>query len=115
MLVHPTLTRLSLSLAQKLNAAIDTVETEQTTLIQENRGKHLARELDLFEATGQRPTNATLLYEALKSIPPTSVESERVFSAAGLFVTKLRTRLNDSSLDHLSFLKSYNNNKQRSE
>ena len=64
-------------------------------------------ELDVFEATGQQTANITLLYESLKTVPPTSVESERAFSAAGLFVTELRTRLSDSSLDHLSFLRSY--------
>ena len=64
-------------------------------------------ELDVFEATGQQTANITLLYESLKTVPPTSVESERAFLAAGLFVTKLRTGLNDSSRDHLSFLRSY--------
>ena len=87
------------------------METDKSTLVKENRGKHLARELDVFEATGQRTTNITLLFNALKTIPPTSVESERAFSAAGLFVNKLRTRLSDTSLDRLCFLKSYYINK----
>ena len=38
-------------------------------------------------------------------IPPTSVEAERVFSASGLILTKIRSRLNDSSIDMLVFLK----------
>ena len=42
------------------------------------------------------------------------MESERVFSASGLFLSKLRCNLNDSSLDMLIFLKFYfaRNNRQ---
>ena len=39
------------------------------------------------------------------SIPPTSVEVECAFFAAGLFITKLRSRLNDKSLNALTFLR----------
>ena len=39
----------------------------------------------------------------LLTVPPTSVEAERAFSAAGLFVTKLRSRLGDQSIDTLFF------------
>ena len=38
-------------------------------------------------------------------ILPTSVESERVFSDGGLFLTKLRSRMSDSILVKLMFLK----------
>ena len=37
-------------------------------------------------------------------IPPTSVEAERVFSAAVFFLTKFRTRMRDQTLDKLIFL-----------
>lgn len=97
------------SLAQKLEAAIKTVQTDKVTPVKENKGQHLAKEFDVFESTGQRTTNITLLLDALKTVPPTSVESERAFSAAGLFVTKLRTRLSDRSVDRLCLLKSYYN------
>ena len=40
-------------------------------------------------------------------LPPTSVEAERIFSAAGLFITKLCMRLNDEIVDALCFLKQY--------
>ena len=36
-----------------------------------------------------------------------SVEAERTFSNAGLFITKLRCSLNDSSVDMLCFLREY--------
>ena len=77
------------SLAQKLEAAIKVLETNKVTPMKEDKGKHLAKELDVFDVTGQRTANINLLLDALKSIPLTSVESERSFSAAGLFVTKL--------------------------
>ena len=44
----------------------------------------------------------------LRKIPPTSVDTERVFSAGGLFLTKLWTNLSDISLAYwcsLDFLK----------
>ena len=49
----------------------------------------------------------TVLYESLLSIAPTSVESERAFSAAALFCTKIRTSLSDSTLNVLCYLKHY--------
>ena len=38
------------------------------------------------------------LLNALKSIPPSSVEAERTFSLSGQFVTKLRTNMSDDTL-----------------
>ena len=38
------------------------------------------------------------------SIPGTSVPSERIFSATGLLVNKLRNRLSSSVVDHVIFL-----------
>ena len=66
--------------------------------------KVIKQEMDLFEATRKRPTKLELLFNALLSIPPTSVEAERAFSAAGLFVTKLHSHLSDKSLNALTFL-----------
>lgn len=66
----------------------------------------------LFENGGTRGDFLQRAYEFLMTIKPTSVESERAFSAAGLFATKIRSRLGDETLDALCFLKSYfkNNN-----
>ena len=67
----------------------------------------LAREIALF-TTNRQETDATKeIRRALFVVPPTSVESERVISASGLFLSKLRCNLNDSSLDILIFLKFY--------
>ncbi|GBM54338.1 hypothetical protein AVEN_259201-1 [Araneus ventricosus] len=62
--------------------------------------------LQLFGSKENRLSNIIKLAEALKTIPPTSTEAERTFSAAGLFITKLRTRLNDESIDCLCFANS---------
>ena len=52
----------------------------------------------------QYSTFLQAVYSYLMTVPPTSVEAERAFSAAGLFVTKLRSRLGDNSIDTLCFL-----------
>ena len=49
------------------------------------------KEFKLFEATKQRSSKLDRLCSALMTIKPTSVESERAFSMAGLFVTKIRS------------------------
>ena len=59
----------------------------------------------MFEASGRRPVNLQHLYEALLTIQSTSVVAERAFSACGLFVTKLRSRPHDSTVDALCFIR----------
>ena len=59
----------------------------------------------LFEATGNKSKYLNLVDQALMTIPPTSVEEERAFSAAGIFITKLRARLSEKSIDSLMVLK----------
>ena len=59
------------------------------------------------EASGKRPKNLDLLMDALESIPPTSVESERIFSITGKILTKQRAKMSDKMLDALVFLKTW--------
>jgi len=56
------------------------------------------KEMSLFEATKKRSNNLENLFHTLITINPKSVEPERVFSATGLFFTKLRNRLNGGSV-----------------
>ena len=70
------------------------------------------KEMDLFEASlsrgaPERPEHLELLYQSLLTLPPSSVTSERAFSAAGLFSTKIRSRLGDSTLNSLVFLRDF--------
>lgn len=58
----------------------------------------IAQEMKVYEATGKRTPNLDLLNNALQSIPSTSIEAERAFSAAGLIVSTLRTQLSDRSM-----------------
>ena len=67
----------------------------------------IKREMAVFEGSGGKQIGEKLAFlkNALATVPPTSVEVERLFSAAGLFVTKLRTSLSDEMLDTLCFLR----------
>ena len=64
--------------------------------------KLVEKEMHLYKIyPKERPRYLQLLYKALKTIKPTSVEAERAFSAMGFFVTKLRNRMSDKTLDAL--------------
>ena len=41
------------------------------------------------------------MFRALKTISPSSIEAERAFSTCGLFATRVRSRLNDNTLNAL--------------
>ena len=62
---------------------------------------------------GEKSENLKKLETALNTIQVSSVESERAFSAAGLFLTKLRCRTADATLDRRCFLKVYFRNKKK--
>lgn len=49
--------------------------------------------MNLFENGGTRGHHLQLVYKYLLTIPPTSVEAERAFSAAGYIGNRLRSRL----------------------
>ena len=77
-----------------------------------NIEKIVKREVPILEAEGKRGTNLELAYEHLKIIRSTSVKSERAFSRACQICTKIRSRLNDDSLDTLCFLRFHFQNSQ---
>ena len=89
------------------NAICQSTTTRFNIPIHTNLDHIIKNEMDFFRKTGTKSKHIRLLLEALDSIPPISVESERAFSAAGLFITKIRSRLGDDTLDSLCFLKSY--------
>ena len=53
----------------------------------------------------QKMKTKKLLYNALLSIKPSSVETEQTFSASGNFATKIRSRLRNDTLSALVMLK----------
>lgn len=67
----------------------------------------LRREITIFDDEGMRGHYLDIVYESLLTIPPTSVEAERAFSAAGLLCTKIRSRLSDKTIDTLCQLRAY--------
>ena len=85
-------------------------ECEVISAQEESRSQTVEKEMSLFEATKKRPENLEKLYHALLTIKPTSVEPEKAFSAIGLFITKLKNRLNGESLDALIFMRQYYKN-----
>lgn len=65
------------------------------------------KDLRVYATRQEKSPMVEKLFLALCSIPPTSTQSERNFSLAGNFVSKLRTRLTPQHVDVLCFLKSY--------
>ena len=63
-------------------------------------------EFQAYKGANELPPMLRLLDKAVQTIQPTSVEAERAFSTAGLFLTKIRTRMGDDTLNMLQFLKS---------
>ena len=74
----------------------------------DNQIDTFTEEVNLFCAGRlQKTQTINELHQALYTIPPTSLEADRVFYASGLFLTKLRSKLTDHTIDMLVFLKFY--------
>lgn len=70
-----------------------------------NTNQNIVKQLKLYENCQQKTADIDLLFNALITIPPTSTESERVFSISNNFCTKVRNSLKYETLDTLVFLK----------
>lgn len=88
-------------MAKQLSDFLKQQSSGKSTEVQDT----FSREIGLFIAGRKLTTELKLLHKALQTVPPTSVEAERVFSAGGLFLTKLRSSMSDKTLDKLIFLK----------
>ena len=77
-----------------------------------NKKSYLMNPAVLVESTGERPTKLQKLFRALSTLQISSVEAERTFSSAGLFLPKIRSNLSDGSIDRLVFLWKYFQNKK---
>ncbi|KRZ73176.1 hypothetical protein T10_2690 [Trichinella papuae] len=102
---------ISKSISIQLDTLIRRRKYFKCDLIDSCPGKDIMKiikdEMAVFEAVGQRPKTLQMLYDTLITVPPTSYWAERSFSAAGLFVTKLRSSLEDETIDTLCLLLSY--------
>lgn len=63
----------------------------------------VSAEMGLAIKTGDLTDRLKKLLRALNSVQASSIASERAFSTAGRFVTKIRNRLGDSTLDSYCF------------
>jgi hypothetical protein len=78
----------------------------KTCVPMEKKLEDIDAEMALAAKTGELTSRLRNLREALQSIPASSVASERAFSTAGRFITKIRNRLGDRSLDNFCFARS---------
>ena len=101
---------------QRLQAAMEqsvmkrapvTSNTGTKTTINKQLVNVIKAEMALFDNTGKRGSCLQAMYLYLLTVPPTSVKAERAFSAAGIFVTDLRSHLSDHSIDALCFLRAF--------
>ena len=68
----------------------------------------IANDFAYFEKNKKKPDSLELLYKALLSIKPTSVEAERNFSAANFFLSDRRAgKMSHGMLDNLCILRAY--------
>ena len=96
-------TTVTQTLFDKLQKAV----AESTQEMPQMPEASLIPDFKMFEATRKRTEKLELLYRALLTIKPTSVESERAFSLGGSFATKVRSRLHPKTLSALVSLKAY--------
>ena len=76
------------------NASAEAHSPDSALLNPKSLQATIKKEMSLFEAGGTRRLVLEGAYKALLAIPPTSVESERAFSAAGYLCSKIRSRIN---------------------
>lgn len=85
----------------------NSMKTPEPAIHNQDLDAILKKEMSLYENGGIRGRYLESVYKYLLTVPPTSVESERAFSAAGYICNKLRSRLDEETIDALIFLRSY--------
>lgn len=102
----------SISLKEQMDAVLkQSMSQSGGQTVKKNLDKAVAAaiktEMAVFESNRVRGRSLELVYNYLMTIPSASVESERAFSAAGTLCSKIRSRLDDRSLDALCIIRSY--------
>lgn len=97
-----------LSYNQKLNKQFDALLDQLGAVTHQaaTQLQHIEEEMALASKTGELTAKLAKLHQGVLSIPASSIESERAFSIATRFVTKIRSRLGDVTLDNFAFAKS---------
>ena len=94
------------SKAEELNDILCGPEDQHLDHVQKNILTHM-KKITFYEATKECPKVLKSLKSCLNSLPPSSVEAEWCFSAAGLFISKLRSLLSGEIIHSLCFVRSY--------
>jgi hypothetical protein len=74
-------------------SAVSVVQISTSKTAKEFEFESLYKEFNLFETSGVRTPNLDMLLSALRTIQPTSTDSEKLFSVAGYFKTKIRSTM----------------------
>lgn len=90
---------------EQLKAALTVANSPKPHNKQPTVSKNIKRDFQNYENLGLKTENIKRLIQICQSIRPTSTEPERTFSTSGNFVTKLRSRLADTAVNALVFLK----------
>ena len=99
----------ALPVAMKLQLAIDaSLKTPQEIPPSDDSlSSSLKYELNIAEHSGKEGYHIILLekvYQMLLTVPPTSVESERIFSSCAYICNRFRSRLSDRTLNTLCLI-----------
>ena len=93
----------TLPVANKLQLAIDAsmIQPQEIAQSKQSLSSYLKYELTIAEQTGRRGHYLEKVYKMLLTVPPTSVEAERIFSSCAYLCNRFRTGLSDRTLDTL--------------
>jgi len=82
----------------KIHVILETEDQKTIRAQEEIWSQIVKKEMSLLRLQRRGPITLKKLFHTLITIKPKSQEPERAFSATGLFVTKLRNRLNHESV-----------------
>lgn len=99
--------QLEVAMRESVSSASSTRSGMETRDHDKKLDASIKAEMAVFESSGKRGRSLEQAYKYLLTVPPTSVEAERAFSAAGVLCTKLRNRLQDKTLDTLCVLRAH--------
>jgi hypothetical protein len=97
------------SASSKRNVDENLKQERQPKILKYINGPTLGRDVLAMSGGGIGTGILKNVKDRLDSFVPTSVEAERAFSTSSFFCTKIRNRMNDETINALTFLKFYFN------